>query len=278
MSLQRQVPAWDLLGPAIVNSAKLAAPGVRALHPALDPRRRDRRAPLRQGDRQVDHGRRDLARRDAGLRLRDRPHPHLRHLARLAAGHGAVARRRGPVDPDQVPAAACHDAQRRPLRVHRPHHAGRSDRRHRLRLHAHRVPQGAPVRSGHAQARAAERPSADDRRRRGPDRLPLRRARGGGVPLQLPGRRPPRPGCGEVQRSPAADRRDPPDRHHLPRRDVPRRPLVRDAQPPHPPRTPSSEHDRLRAVSDSREARSEQRAPSAYDCLPVRRSSSAARS
>ena len=48
-SLTSQVPAWDLLGPALSNSFKLALRRLRPLRPALDPRRRDLRAALRQG-------------------------------------------------------------------------------------------------------------------------------------------------------------------------------------------------------------------------------------
>ncbi len=75
MSLQGRCPAWDLLGPAIVNSAKLALLAFIICIPLSILGGDHRRAPLRQGDRQVDHSRRDLAGGDAGLRLWDRPHP-----------------------------------------------------------------------------------------------------------------------------------------------------------------------------------------------------------
>ena len=80
------------VGRALARAPELLQARVRRLrHPRadLDPRWRDRRAPVRTADRQGNHDVRPLGLRDAGLRDGDRAHPRLRGLARLAAGDGA---------------------------------------------------------------------------------------------------------------------------------------------------------------------------------------------
>ena len=54
-SLTKQVPAWDLLRPALVQLVQARTRRLPHLRPALAPRRRDRRPALRQGDRQGHH-------------------------------------------------------------------------------------------------------------------------------------------------------------------------------------------------------------------------------
>ena len=100
-SLTKQVPAWDLLWPALQNSFKLAFVAFVILVPlsilggVI--------AGLRYGtaDRQGNHDLRPLGLRDARLRHGDRAHPRLRRLARLAAGDGAGRARGEPARADR---------------------------------------------------------------------------------------------------------------------------------------------------------------------------------
>ena len=87
-------PSSELIGTALVNSVKLAAPRLRARRAARRPRRRrSRRSRRDRLDRPRHHHRRPLAHGRARVRHGHRPHPRLRALARRAAGERDRARR-----------------------------------------------------------------------------------------------------------------------------------------------------------------------------------------
>ncbi len=223
--------------PALVNSLEARARRVPDLHPALDPRRRSSRgASLRQ------------ARPTRGSRSPGSRSPRCR-----SSSPGIVLILVFGIWLGWLPVTAQSD-RRRERRRRRSSTCSSRPSRSRSCCSAtspgSRGPamiealdtdytrtaylKGLPSSRRHSPARAAERAAADDRRRRGPDRLPLRRARGRRGALQLPGHRPPHLRCGAVEGPPAADGRRPPGRHRLPRRHAHRRPPLRAAQPAHP--------------------------------------------
>ncbi len=154
-SLTKQVPAWDLLRPALDELVPARRRRVSDLRSALDPRWDHRGAALRETDGQEHHDRRVVVLGDAGVRVGDLPHPALLDLARLAARDRTVGGRCRPAHAAEVPPPAVVDADARAVRVHRADHARRNDRGARQRLRAYRAPQGsAPV-----GRRASARPS-----------------------------------------------------------------------------------------------------------------------
>ena len=237
-SLTKQVPAWDVLWPALQNSFKLAFVAFIILRADLDPRRRDRRAPVRAADRQGDH--------DVGLSVSAMPDfvtgivlilvfaiwlGWLPVTAQAEPGRACSTQ-------VEVPAPACVHADARALRLHRPDHAGRDDRGVRQRLRADRVPQGAPTvvvvgrkhvlrnallptiavdrRPVSGTSSAASSPSSTCSTTRALGSLDAR----GGAP----------------EGPAAADRRRARDRDRLPRRDADRRHPLRLPQPANPVR------------------------------------------
>ena len=148
MSLQRQVPAWDLLRPAIVNSAKLAALAfvlcipLSILGGVI--------AALRYGKGpKVDHV--------AGISLAAMPDyvsgivlilifgiwlGWLPVTAQWPDGSGPLTQVKYLLLPAMTLSVVLFGYIARITRA--------GDRRNRLRLHAHRIPQGTPVLSGHA--------------------------------------------------------------------------------------------------------------------------------
>ena len=169
------MPAWDLLGPALSNSFKLALVAFVLCVPLSILGGVIAGAPLRARptDRSITIAG-HLVRRDAGLRHRRSSSSSssaiwLGWLPVTAQWDDGAE----PPDAGQVPPPARADAHARALRVHRPHHPRRDDRGARPRLRAHGVPQGASaprvVVRQHVLRNAL---LPDDRRRRRPGRLP----------------------------------------------------------------------------------------------------------
>ncbi len=189
-SLAYRRPVTELLGPALVNSAKLALLAFVLVVPlgilggVLAALKEGR-----LGDRVISIGGLSLAVVPEFVDL-DRPDPRVRALARRPPDDGLGAARLGPADPARVPDPAGPRARPRPLRLHRADGAGRHDRGARRRLHADGRPQGAAAAHGRPPPRAAQRPPPDDRRHRDAGGLPDRRARRNRADLQLPGARP----------------------------------------------------------------------------------------
>ena len=132
--------------PGALELLQARARRLRPLRPALDPRRRDRRAALRQGDRP----RRSRSPGSPSPRCRtSSPAIFLILVFGIWLGWLPVTAQwddgASLADTARVPAPARADAHARPLRVHRPHHSRRDDRGARLGLRAHRLPQGASV-------------------------------------------------------------------------------------------------------------------------------------
>ncbi len=149
--------------------------------------------PLRQGDRQVDHGRRDLARRDAGLRHRDHPHPRLRRSGSAGCrsprsgttGAGPLTQIKYLLLPAMTLTLVLFGYI---ARITRAGVIEALDSDYTRTAYLKGLPSAVVVRK-HVLRNALP---PDDRRRRRPGRLPLRRARRRRVPLQLPGHRPAR--------------------------------------------------------------------------------------
>ena len=119
----------------------------------------------------------------------DRAHRGLRGRAEVAAGHGRGRPGRVVRHPARPPDPARDAAGAGALRLHRADGAGRHDRGARLRLRAHRDPQGPAPPRGDPAPRAAQLAAADDHGHRHPDRLPDRRAGRDRDAVQLPGHR-----------------------------------------------------------------------------------------
>src|SRR5262249_52281666 len=122
-------------------------------------------------------------------------------------------------------------ARFRAVRLHCPYGQGGDHRGAELGLRTDRDAQGAAAGDRDPAARAAQLAAADDHGHRDPDRVPDRRARGGGGPVQLPGPRGPDLQGGEGEGLRGAGGRGPHHRRGLRGGHTGRGPAADPAQP-----------------------------------------------